>query len=46
MRAQEREVSEGWAGEVIGDILDRVGAREEVGWRMGDVNGLGWMNCG
>lgn len=41
-RAQERDVREGCAGEVIGDIRDRVGAREEVGCRMGDVNGLDW----
>lgn len=45
-RAQEREVSEGWAGEVIGDIWDRVGAREEVGYRIGDVNGLSWGGSG
>ena len=31
---------EGCAGEVMGDILDRVGGKEEVGCRIGDVKRL------
>lgn len=43
MRAQEREVREGCAGDVIGEIAVRVVGRGErlLGKRMGDVNGLG-----
>ena len=39
-RAQESEVMEGCAGEVTGDILERVGGKEEVGCRIGDVKRL------
>lgn len=41
-RAQEREVMEGWAGEVIGAMGLRVDGRGEglLGKRMGEVKGL------
>lgn len=41
-RAQEREVSSGEAGEVMGDIGAREGGRSERPWgiRMGDTKGL------
>ena len=42
-RAQEREVNDGWAGEVMGKIGVRVAGRGDglLGKRMGDKNGLG-----
>lgn len=41
-RAQEREVREGWAGDVIGEIACREEGRGVglLGKRIGDVNGL------
>ena len=42
-RAQEREVSDGWAGEVIGEMGVRVAGRGDglLGKRIGDTNDLG-----
>jgi hypothetical protein len=44
--AQVRDVISGWAGEVIGDIVERVAGRVVLfGKRIGDVNGLLSVRC-
>lgn len=47
-RAQESEIREGWAGEVIGAMGLRVVGRGEglLGKRMGEVNGLKGASAG
>lgn len=43
--AQVRDVISGWAGEVIGDIAERVAGRVVLfGKRIGDMNGLTFIS--